>query len=147
MASTEEGEWENTQQPYVFWNKNSALGKTTLNLLCICVNKQQNSVPLGLAPIQGLACTARGSRWCLCTISDFRLQVNLGAALASSQCSVGASWHTQPGRNTESAWLGPVLWLRCWWWKCCTILFSAAVPLQMAFWLRALRDLPIAVWI
>lgn len=95
----------------------------------VCVNKQQNSMPLGLAPIQRLAYSARGSRWHLCTVSDFRLQVILGADLASSQCSVGASWHTPSGRNTESAWVGPVLWLRWWWWwwKYCIILFSTAM--------------------
>lgn len=92
--------------------------------MCVCVNNQQYSMPLGLAPIQRLTYIARGSRWHLCTISSFRLHVIFRAALDSSQRSVGASWHTPSGRNTESARFGPVLWLRrWWWWKYCTIFF------------------------
>lgn len=89
----------------------------------VCVNKQQLSLPLGLAPIQWLPYIARRSRWRLCTISNFRLHVIFRAALDSSQRSVGASWHTPSGRNTESARFGPVLLLRWWWGKCCTIYF------------------------
>lgn len=84
---------------------------------------EQAAVPLGLAPIQRLAYIARGSRWHLCTISNFRLHVIFRAALDSSQRSVEASWHTPSGRNIESAWFGPVLWLRWWWGKRCTNFF------------------------
>ena len=80
----------------------------------VCVNKQQYSMPLGLAPTQRLTYIAGGSRWHLCTISNFRLYVIFRAALDSSQRSVGASWHTASGRNIKSAWFCPVLWLRWW---------------------------------
>lgn len=106
----------------------------------VCVNKQEYSVPLGLAPTQMLSYIARRSRWYLRTISNFRLHVMFRAALDSSQCSVGASWHMPSGRNTEAACFGPVLWLRWWWWgKYCVIPRCPPPPrfqLQMTFCLR-----------
>lgn len=90
-------------------------------------------MPLELALFQRLAYTARGSRWHLCTVSDFRLHVIFRAALNSSQRSVGVSWHMPSGRNTESTWFGPVLWLRWWRWGKLSTTWPAMCDLKWPF--------------
>lgn len=116
MASTEEGSEKIPSSPLFSGIKILYKEKThSIPSARMCEQAAEFRAP-GLAPIQGLAYPAKGSRWHLCTVSDFTLQVILGAALASSQGSVGASWHTPSGGNTEPAWADAVLWPR-WWWN------------------------------
>lgn len=135
------GEWENTQQPYVFWNKNSALGKNTSNLSCMFVwTSSRILCPWDWLPSRGLL-TLQGG---VCSVW-FHIAGDLGGSFSFQPGLCGILLAHPITGNTESAWAGAVLWLRWWWWN--AVQFYCCVPLLVTFWLGALRDLPIATWI
>lgn len=108
------GEWENTQQPYVFWNKDSALGKNTFNLWCMYVwTSSRIPCPWDWLPSRALLTLQGGAGGVLAQspISDCRLSWGqlqlLGRALwepLGTHHLVGTL--NQPGLVLASGWGG-----------------------------------------